>query len=141
VLEYSGKFQETRSHAIIEMIINIVVSVVAILIWGICGAILGTIVALLYRCTMMIYYSNKKVLNRSVFNTYKLWIVNGAVFAAIMIIFFVDSFTGLSFVNLLIKGIIHTLWIVPLYIAVNFVFFKGAFKNLIALRRNKNEHS
>ena len=141
VLEYSGKFQETRSHAIIEMIINIVVSVVAILIWGICGAILGTIVALLYRCAMMIYYSNKKVLNRSVFNTYKLWIVNGAVFAAIMIIFFVDSFTGLSFVNLLIKGIIHTLWIVPLYIAVNFVFFKGAFKNLIALRRNKNEHS
>ena len=45
VLEYSGKFEETRSHAIIEMIINIVVSVVAILFLGICGAILGTIVA------------------------------------------------------------------------------------------------
>jgi hypothetical protein len=141
VLEFSGKFEETRSHAIWEMVINIAVSVVAILIWGICGAILGTIVALLYRGTMMIYYSNKKVLNRSVFNTYKLWLVNGAVFAVIMLIFFVDSFSGLSFVKLLIKGIIHTLWIVPLYIAVNFVFFKEAFKNLIALRRNKNEHS
>ena len=43
VLEYSGKFEETRSHAIIEMTINIVVSVAAILIWGICGAIVGTI--------------------------------------------------------------------------------------------------
>ena len=137
VLEYSGKFEETRSHAIIEMVINIVVSVVAILIWGICGAILGTIVALLYRGAMMIYYSNKKVLNRSVFNTYKLWLVNGAVFAVIMLVFFVDSFCGLSFLNLLIKGIIHSLWIVPLYIAVNFVFFKDAFKNLIALRRDK----
>ena len=141
VLEYSGKFQETRSHAIWEMVINVAVSVVAILIWGICGAILGTIVALLYRGAMMIYYSNKKVLNRSVFNTYKIWLVNGVVFAVIMLIFFVDSFSGLSFIKLLIKGIIHTLWIVPLYIAVNFVFFKEAFKNLIALRRNKNEHS
>ncbi len=137
VLEYAGKFEETRSHAIWEMIINITVSIVSILKWGICGAIIGTIVALLYRGAMMIYYSNKKVLGRGMFHTYKLWIVNGAVFAAIMAIFFVDSFSGLSFIRLLIKGIIHSLWIVPLYIGVNFIFFKGAFKNLIELWRNK----
>ena len=137
VLEYSGKFEETRSHAIIEMIINLVVSVVAILFWGICGAIVGTIVSIFYRGAMMMYYSNKKVLDRSVFATYKIWIVNALVFIAIMLVFFVDSFSGLSFVNLLIKGVIHSLWIVPLYILVNFVFFKEAFKNLIALRRDK----
>ena len=137
VLEYSGKFEETRSHAIWEMIINIAVSIVSILKWGICGAIIGTIVALLYRGTMMIYYSNKKVLSRGMFNTYKLWLVNGAVFVALMAIFFVDSFSGLSFARLLMKGIIHSLWIVPLYIGVNFVFFKEAFKNLIELWGNK----
>lgn len=137
VLEFSGKFEETRSHAIWEMVINIVVSVVAILKWGICGAIIGTIVALLYRGTMVIYYSNKKVLERTVFDTYKIWLVNGGVFVVIMLIFFVDSFSGLSFINLLIKGIIHSLWIVPLYFVVNFVFFKDAFKNLLELRRDK----
>lgn len=141
VLEYSGKFEETRSHAIWEMLINIIVSVVAILFFGICGAIVGTIVALLYRGTMMIYYSNKKVLDRSMFATYKLWLVNGAVFAVIMIVFFVDSFCGLSFLDLLIKGIIHSLWIIPLYVLVNFVFFKDIFNFLITLRRKKNEHS
>ena len=137
VLEYSGKFEETRSHAIIEMIINIVVSIVAILIWGICGAIVGTIVALLYRGTVMIWYSNKKVLDRGVFHTYKLWLVNGAVFTLIMKIFFVDSFSGLPFVRLLISGIIHTLWIIPLYLAVNFIFCRSAYKNLLELWRNK----
>ena len=137
VLEYSGVFSETRSHAIWEMIINIAVSIVSILKWGICGAIIGTIVALLYRGTMMIYYSNKKVLGRGMFHTYKLWIVNGAVFATLMAIFFVDSFSGLSFIRLFLKGIIHSLWIVPLYIGVNFIFFKRAFKNLIELWRNK----
>ena len=137
VLEYSGKFEETRSHAITEMVINITVSVVAILKFGICGAILGTIIALLYRGAMMIYYSNKKVLERSVFNTYKVWLVNLAVFAFIMVIFFVDSFAGLSFLELLVKGIIHFMWIVPLYIVVNFVFLRGAFKNLFELWRKK----
>ncbi|MBR5517981.1 MAG: polysaccharide biosynthesis C-terminal domain-containing protein [Clostridia bacterium] len=137
VLEFSGKFEETRSHAIWEMIINITVSVVAILKWGICGAVAGTIIALLYRGTMMIYYSNKKVLKRSIFNTYKIWIVNGAVFAFVMMIFFVDSFSGVSFWQLVVKGIIHCVWIVPLYFAVNFVFFNKAFKNLYKLWRKK----
>jgi hypothetical protein len=137
VIEYSGSFEKTRSHAIWEMVINLGVSVVAILRWGICGAIVGTIIALLYRSVMMIYYSNKKVLGRSLFNTYKLWIVNGAVFVTLMAIFYVDSFSGLSFAKLLIKGIIHSLWIVPLYIGINFIFFKSVFKNLIELWRNK----
>lgn len=135
VLEISGKFEETRSHAIIEMIINIVVSIVAILVWGICGAILGSIVALLFRGIVVIYYANKKVLGRNIFCTYKLWLVNGAVFALIMMIFFVDSFSGLAFIPLLMKGILHTLWIVPLYIAANFVFCREAFKNLLEMRR------
>ena len=137
VLEYSGKFEETRSHAIIEMVINLTVSIIAILLWGICGAIIGTIVALAYRGIMMIYYSNKKVLGRGVFSTYKIWLANAAVFALIMIIFFVDSFSGVSFLKLLASGILHSLWIVPLYVLVNFIFFKDAFKNLLALRRNK----
>ncbi len=137
VVEFSGKFDETRSHAIWEMVINITVSIVSILKWGICGAILGTIVALLYRGAMIIYYSNRKVLARGIFNTYKLWIVNGALFALVMGIFFVDSFSGVSFVDLLAKGILHSLWIVPMYIVVNFVFFKGTFKNLLELWRNK----
>ena len=137
MLEYSGKFEETRSHAIVEMVINIVVSVAAILKWGICGAILGTIAALLYRGVVMIHYSDRKVLERSVFSTYKIWLVNGAVFALVMAIFFVDSFSGLSFFSLVIKGILHSLWIVPLYFAVNIVCFKGAVKNLLELWRNR----
>ena len=134
VLEYSGKFEQTRSHAIIEMVINIVVSVAAILAWGICGAILGTIVALLYRGAMMIYYSNKRVLFRGVFDTYKLWLVNGAVFAVVMAVFFVDSFSGLSFGALVLRGLLHFWWIVLLYIVANLIFCHGAFKNMLELK-------
>ncbi|MBR2861871.1 MAG: hypothetical protein IKB86_08560 [Clostridia bacterium] len=135
VIEFSGAFEKTRWHAIAEMVINVTVSIVAILLWGICGAILGTIVALLFRSSIMIYYSNKKILQRSIFETYKLWIVNGGVFACIMAIFFVDSFSGLSFLELLLQGIIHTAWIIPLYLVANLIFFRSAFKNFLVLWR------
>ena len=65
IVEYSGDFAKTRSHAIWEMAINLTVTVVAIMYMGICGAIIGTIAALVYRSIVTIYFSNKKVLNRS----------------------------------------------------------------------------
>ena len=137
VIEYSGDFEKTRSYAVWEMVINITVSVVAILYMGICGALVGTVAALVYRGIVTIFYSNAKVLNRSQMHTYKILISNGAVFVAIMVIFFVDTFSGVSFLKLLLNGIIHSVWIVGLYIVVNYIFNKTAFKTIFELYRGK----
>ena len=102
---------------------------------GICGAILGTIAALLYRGIMTIYYSNKKVLGRSQMCTYKILITNTLVFVAIMAVFFVDTFSNISFLQLLLNGIIHSIWIAGLYILVNFLFNKSVFKTLFDFYR------
>lgn len=139
VLEFSGKFRETRSHAITEMAINIGVSVPAILKFGICGALMGTITALIYRSIMMIYYSNRRVLMRSVFKTYRIWLVNGAVFAFVMAVFSVDSFSGYPFLKLAAAGIINSVWIISLYIAANFVFCKSSFITLFAFLKRKEK--
>ncbi len=137
IIEYAGHFENTRSHALWEMIINIVVTVVAIYYFGICGAIFGTICALVYRSIVTIAYSNLKVLERSTFHTYKCWLVNGGVFAVIMLVFYVDTFSGYSFVRLLLSGIVHSIWIVLLYIVANFVFQRNAFITLFELYKEK----
>ena len=139
VIEYSGDFEKTRSYAIWEMVINITISVIAILFMGICGAIVGTISALIYRGIMTIYYSNRKILKRSQMSTYKILISNGAVFTIIMAVFFVDTFSNVSFLKLLLNGFIHSIWIVGLYLLVNFVFNKSAFKTFFELYRGKKE--
>ena len=137
VIEYSGDFEKTRLYAVWEMIINIVISVAAIMYVGICGAIIGTIAALLYRGIVTVYYSNKKVLKRSQLSTYKILLVNGAVFAGIMMLFFVDTFSNMPFLKLLLNGMIHSIWIAGLYFSVNFVFNKDAFKTVFELYRGK----
>ncbi|MBO5505839.1 MAG: hypothetical protein J5984_05110 [Clostridia bacterium] len=137
VIEYAGGFEKTRHHAVWEMIINIVISVISIIYFGICGAIFGTIAALLYRGVVTIRYSNKEVLGRSQFSTYKLWIGNGLVFAVIMAIFFVDTFSNMSFLKLVMYGAVHSIWIVALFLIVNFLFNKSAFITLYQLWRKK----
>ena len=137
MIEFSGDFEKTRYYALWEMIINITVSVAAILYMGICGAILGTIAALLYRGVMTIYYSNKKILKRSQMHTYKILIVNGAVFTVIMAVFFVDTFSNVSFLQLLLHGMFHSIWIVGLYLLVNFAFNRTAFTTILKLCRGK----
>ncbi len=137
IVEYSGDFQKTRSHAIWEMVLNLTVSVAAIWYFGICGAILGTVAALLYRGIVTIYHSNKKILGRSQMCTYRILLTNGAVFSLVMAIFFVDSFSNVSFFRLLLHGIIHSVWIAGLYLVANFIVNKGAFQTIFALYRGK----
>jgi len=139
IIEYSGDFKNTRSHAIWEMIINLSVSVVALKCLGICGAIIGTIAALVYRCIVTIHYSNVKILKRSQMCTYKIIIVNAMVFALVMAIFFVDAFSNVSFGKLLIYGVLNSAWIVPLYILVNFIFNRKAFKTVFELYMEKKK--
>ena len=138
-MSYAGKFKETRSHAVIEMVLNLSVSVVAILKWGVCGAILGSVVALIVRAVVTSYYVNKKILERSQMKMYKLWIINSAVFASVMAIFFVDNFSGLGLGELILKGIIHSVWIVGLYIAINFIFQRSAFSTLIEIIKGEEK--
>ncbi len=139
IIEYAGSFAKTRSYAIWEMVINITVSVVAILYMGICGAILGTIAALLYRGIVTTNYANRKVLKRSCMCTYKILLANGAVFALVMAVFYVDTFSGVSFLKLLLCGTLHSIWIVGIYVLVNFACNKAAFKTLFELYRGNRK--
>ena len=137
IIEFAGKFEKTRSYAIWEMVINITVSIIAIMYMGICGAILGTVAALLYRGIVTIYYANKKVLKRSQMHTYKILIANTVVFVSIMAVFFVDKFSNVPFLKLLLYGAVHSVWIIGLYIFVNFAFNKHAFKTIFELYKGE----
>lgn len=137
VIEYAGQFQKTRAYAIWEMVINITVSVAAVLYFGICGALFGTLAALIYRGVVTLYYGNRKILMRKQRHSYKILLSNAAVFAAVMAVLFVDTFSGLSFWPLVLQGLIHSVWIAALYLAVNFIVNRAAFKTAFALYRGK----
>ena len=83
MVHISGHFQQTKNSAMIETIINLIVSVALVQRHGIIGTLLGTIVSSLYRTNYLILYINKKVIGRSVRGPYKCWCINFAMYCLI----------------------------------------------------------
>lgn len=87
VIEYAGHFKLTQDRSIIESAINVVVSLVGVVKFGIYGVLLGTIAALLYRTNDMILYSSKRLLKRTPSKTYLKWGTNLVLYITFIIIF------------------------------------------------------
>lgn len=85
LIKISLHAKQTVSRAMIEAIINLVVSLVLVQFFGIYGVLLGTIVALLYRTNDIIIYTNKNILERSSIKEYVLYGSNFAVFILVIL--------------------------------------------------------
>lgn len=120
VINIAGHFKNTQFRSLFESFLNISISLVAVQFWGIYGVLIGTIVALLYRANDMILYANHKILNCSAWNTYKRWLVNAAVFIAIL---FINTYITVDLSS--IGAII--LFFIPYTLCTSVIFFGIAF--------------
>ena len=92
LIHIAGHFKLTQNSAIIESVINIVVSLSLVYHFGIIGVLIGTIISLLYRTNYLIVYVNKKIVGRSCGSTYLCWGINLAVFAVNL---FINQFVNI----------------------------------------------
>ncbi len=57
----AGHYKQTQSNYIIAAIINIAVSIVTVIVFGLVGVAVGTLVAMLYQTVWMAYYISKNL--------------------------------------------------------------------------------
>lgn len=62
----AGHFRQTQKSAIVEVIINISISIVLVCNWGLIGVAIGTLIAVTFRTLYFIVYINKNIINRSI---------------------------------------------------------------------------
>lgn len=62
-VEAAGHFKQTRNGAILEVIVNIIVSIVMLWLFGIIGVLIGTFAAAMVRTLQYALYSYKHILN------------------------------------------------------------------------------
>lgn len=65
VAQAAGHFKDTKKFAYIETLLNIVVSIIFVVKFGIIGVTIGTLVAAIYRATIFAFYLSKKIIPRS----------------------------------------------------------------------------
>lgn len=144
MLNISGKFDETKGQALLEMGINIAVSLIATYFLGMAGCLVGTVAALLYRNNALILYVTKNVLKKSAFQNYKRIAVNFLTAIAVL------SFTGtnkceaVSYVYVIVRAAANAVWILAVFATVNFVTdrksFMTAIKEIRGIAKKKKEN-
>ena len=144
VISYAGHFKQTQWRALAEAIINLGLSLIFVFLFGIYGVLMGTIIALLYRINDVIFYTSHKLLNRGVWTTYRLWLVNIVFAVAIVLIFNCRPFNLSSYVPLFITAATTCIIVVPLQIVVNFLINRSAgieILKIIKLKFKKNKEN
>lgn len=121
LIDFSKQYKETQNRVLAEMIINISVSLIAISKLGIYGALIGTIVALLYRVNDIIIYVNRRILNRSCQKTYIKFGMNFLLFFLFVVINRWFEIPVNSYLMLLLYAAVVFVISIGMYIALNFI--------------------
>lgn len=131
-ITFAGHFKLTQNRAILESVINLVASLIAVQFLGIYGVILGTIAALLYRSNDIILYANKHILQRNPWNTYRRWLLDLLLYVCVSAVGkWLLSFADLdSYGSLFFWAVISCVTVLCLFFAVVSCFDREVYQDV-----------
>lgn len=139
LIKIAGHAKRTISRAMLEMVINLVVSIALVNVIGIYGVLLGTICALLYRTNDMIIYANKKILVRSSLQTYRTITVNMLLFRLIVLIEKLIKFSCIdTFISFFVCGVFICVVMLIAFAVINSIVDRDSFSFVIRKMIKKN---
>ncbi len=136
IIDFAGHFRQTRWRSIIESAINVTVSVVGVIYFGIYGVLFGTVVALLYRTNDMIIYANKTVMNMSPMKTYWRWIKNIVIMVGVILITELIPMNIDSYMSFLGYAVLICIPVVGVFMVAAFAFDKNSRSTVKSLLLN-----
>ncbi len=140
LINISNNPKMTNVASIIEVMINISLSITLAYFIGLHGVLIATVVALAFKTNFIIVVSNKKILNRKPLRTYLTVGTNFLLFGLIVLF---EYFVNYEIVNVgyfILAGVVLTVVIVPLFFVINMAINPkayNAFKQII--RKNKKQ--
>lgn len=136
----ANEFKKITPYAIIEAILNIIVSLILVFFLGINGVAIGTVVSLAYRTFMQIYFLRKNILNRPMIKAFKKLLIFSFGFILIVLIsntLITIDYTILGWIK---SGIIISLLSLIVYSIISYIFYNKEFEfllNRLKLRKDK----
>ena len=128
----AGHYRQTRNGAIMEAVINIVVSVVGVVLFGIEGVALGTLCAMAFRTMQYVIYLSNNIMYRKISYFVKHAVICFGIIAAVHIIsrlYMPVIFNGWKM--WISYAVINTLIAIFLTLATDYIFYKEDLYNFV----------
>lgn len=125
-----GHYKQTQMSAIIEALLNLIISVALVYKFGLIGVAIGTLVSMFYRSIHLKIYTDLKILNQSVLPFIKQCMIDLVLF--ILIIFTTNKFSlnAISYLAWIILALKVVAVALVLIIVINMIFYR---KNIFVM--------
>ena len=137
MVKAAGHYKQTQKSAIIEAVINVVLSVILVINFGLVGVAIGTLIAVAYRTIYFVFYLRKNIINRKTSHFFKHIIVNIVIVALSVLACWFLKLESVSYISWVILAIKCVLIVSPIAIVVNFIFYHNTFKDMCLSLRNR----
>lgn len=128
VTRAAGHFKQTKTGAILEAVINIVLSLILVIPFGMEGLIIGTLVASVFRTIQYALYTSNKLLKRDKLIIIKRYLVSALnVSTIVVIVLFLPIINPDNFLNWTINGFIITGVGIVVTTIYSLIFYKEDF--------------
>ena len=137
----AGHYKQTQSSAIIEAVINIVVSVSLVFSFGLVGVAIGTLFAMAYRTIYLVLYLRKNIMKRPV----KLFVKHIVIdFVAIVLSIYLATniqMGDISYLSWIIMAVKVAVVVGLIVLVLNTVFYIDLLKGLLSVVLKKQRNS
>jgi len=132
IIQAAGHFRQTKKYAIIEVVINVGLSIILVIKFGLIGVAIGTLISALYKTIMYAIYISKNIINRNLRTTCFKFLIGICEMALILtIVNFLPLNMDGNIVHFILNGFIIVA-ISGLTIGVGIlIFYKKEFKGLM----------
>lgn len=121
----AGHFKQTRNGAIIECILNLVISIVLVIKFGLIGVTIGTIVALIFRNLQYSLYASKHILKRKFERITKLFATSFIEIVAIGLIVSKLNFMEIhNYFDWFVYAVVIAILVFVILISTSFLLYK-----------------
>lgn len=71
IINAAGHFKETQHHSLMELVLNLVISISLVINFGLVGVVVGTIISLIFRTVISALYMERYLITRKVYSRFK----------------------------------------------------------------------
>lgn len=133
MIRAANHYKQTQSNYLIAAIINIVISIVTVKIWGLVGVAIGTLCAMSYQTVWMANYCDKQLLHRSKKVFLKQLLIDLFVFACSYTASSFLAFNTISVANWIFLSLKTVIIWAGISAVWNLLFYREFFKTILRL--------
>lgn len=133
----AGHYRQTQRNYIVAVVLNVVISVLTVELWGLVGVAIGTLVAMAYQTIWLFVYDSKNLIRWPLKRVAKQFAVDALSAALIVAVGGSIAFNDISYLGWILLAVKVSSMAVVIVLSVNFIFYMNRMKQMFGRVRNR----